>query len=198
SVIYSGKAAHASTPEKGENAITAFLADYSGSSRLLRSFQQYFQHGDTSGKGIFGENSRDFTCVLSLLKTVENSLTGGIDIRFPMNRTKAEVSGIICNLLEKNGFTIDSCEGSEPHYTNENSYFVKSLLRVYERVTGDKGYCITIGGGTYVHEIEGGVAFGAEFPDEDGHMHGADEYITIDNLLKNAEIIAEAIIEICS
>ncbi|MDE7226224.1 MAG: Sapep family Mn(2+)-dependent dipeptidase, partial [Ruminococcus sp.] len=172
-VVYNGKSAHASTPEKGDNAITAFLADYSGDSRLLKSFQQYFQHGDTSGSAIFGENSQDFTCVLSLLKTVENSLTGGIDIRFPMNRTKAEVSGIICDVLKKIGFTIDKCEGSEPHYTDENSDFVKSLLRVYERVTGDKGYCITIGGGTYVHEIEGGVAFGAQFPDEDGNMHGA-------------------------
>lgn len=195
---YSGKAAHASTPEKGENAITAFLADYCGKSRLLRGLQQSFQHGDVEGKRIFGENSHDFTCVLSLLKTVENRLTGGIDIRFPMNRTKAEVSGIICNVLEKNGFTVDSCDGSEPHYTDENSEFVQTLLRVYERVTGDKGRCITIGGGTYVHEIEGGVAFGAEFPNEDGNMHGADEYITVDNLLKNAEIMAEAIVELCS
>ena len=64
-------------------------------------------------------------------------------------------------------------------------------------VTGNKGHCITIGGGTYVHEIEGGVAFGAEFPNEDSNMHGADEFITEENLLKNAEIMAEAIIELC-
>ena len=124
-------------------------------------------------------------------------LKGGIDIRFPLDRTFDEISGIICKSLENAGFKIESCEGTEPHITDENSEFVQSLLRVYERVTGDKGYCIAIGGGTYVHEIEGGVAFGAEFPNENGNMHGADEFITDENLLKNAEIMAEAIIEIC-
>lgn len=82
-------------------------------------------------------------------------------------------TSIICGKLEAVGFRIDSCEGSEPHCTDENSEFVQSLLRVYERVTGDKGRCIAIGGGTYVHEIEGGVAFGAEFPNEDGNMHSS-------------------------
>ena len=75
---------------------------------------------------------------------------------------------------------------------------MQALLRVYERVTGDKGRCIAIGGGTYVHEIEGGVAFGAEFPDTDYHMHSPDEFITVSDLLKNAELMAEAIVELCS
>ncbi len=85
----------------------------------------------------------------------------------------------------------------EPHCTDENSEFVQGLLRVYERVTGDKAHCIAIGGGTYVHDIEGGVAFGAEFPNEDGRMHSPDEFITVANLLKNAEIMAEAMAELC-
>lgn len=137
------------------------------------------------------------TCVLSILYTENKRLHGGIDIRFPLNHRFSTISSIICGKLEAAGFRIDSYNGSEPHCTDENSEFVQSLLRVYERVTGDKGRCIAIGGGTYVHEIEGGVAFGAEFPNEDGNMHSADEFITVENLLKNAEIMAEAIIEIC-
>ena len=99
--------------------------------------------------------------------------------------------------LREIGFEIDRCDGSEPHYTEENSDFVRSLLRVYEKITGEKGYCITIGGGTYVHEIDGGVAFGATFPEEDCHIHGCGEFITEESLLKNAEIMAETIVEIC-
>lgn len=196
--FYEGKSAHASTPEKGENAITKFLAEHSKqfSNKLLCGLAALFPHNEFNGESIFGDIS-GITCVLSLLNTSENYLYGGIDIRFPLDRTKKEISEIICSKLESIGFKIDSCEGSEPHYTDENSEFVQSLLRVYERVTGDKGSCITIGGGTYVHEIEGGVAFGAEFPNEDGNMHGPDEFITEGNLLKNAEIMAEAIIEIC-
>lgn len=197
SEIYTGKSAHASTPEKGENVITKFLSLNGNAHELLHNLSTIFPHNEYDGKAIFGDNSQEITCVLSLLNTVENSLQGGIDIRFPLDRSKAEISEIICSKLEEIGFRIDSCEGTEPHYTDENSEFVKALLCVYERVTGEKGHCITIGGGTYVHEIDGGVAFGATFPNENCNIHGCNEFITEDSLLKNAEIMAEAIIEIC-
>jgi len=198
-----GKSAHASTPEKGENAITKFLDEYSREFKnpLLCGLARLFPHGETDGKscglGFSDEVSGKMTCVLSMLNTENGRLKGGIDIRFPLDRTLKEISTIICSSLESIGFKIDSCEGTEPHITDENSEFIQSLLRVYERVTGEKGHCIAIGGGTYVHEIEGGVAFGAEFPNEDGNMHSANEFVTEENLLKNAEIMAEAIIEIC-
>ncbi len=202
-ISYNGKSAHASTPEKGDNAITKFLDEYSRTYKnpLLCGLASLFPHGETDGKscglGFSDEISGKMTCVLSMLNTENGRLKGGIDIRFPLDRTLKEVSGIICRSLENVGFKIDSCEGTEPHVTDENSEFVQSLLRVYERVTGDKGHCIAIGGGTYVHEIDGGVAFGAEFPNEDGNMHGADEFVTEENLIRNAEIMAEAIIELC-
>ena len=199
--VYEGISAHASTPEKGENAITQFLDSYCGENMLINSLAELFRHGEFNGKscglGFRDDISGDMTCVFSMLNTENGRLYGGIDIRFPLDRKKAEISDIICEKLREAGFDIDSCEGVEPHCTNENSEFVQGLLRVYERVTGDKGRCIAIGGGTYVHEIEGGVAFGAEFPNEDGRMHSPDEFITSTNLLKNAEIMAEAMVELC-
>lgn len=201
-LIYRGKSAHASTPEKGENAITKFLEAVGEdiSESLIVELGKLFPHGTVDGSG-FGMGFSDdisgkMTCVITMLNTVENSLTGGIDIRFPLDRSKAEISEIVCGRLEAAGFRIESCDGTEPHLTSESSPFVQSLLKVYEKLTGEKGECLAIGGGTYVHEIEGGVAFGAEFPGEDGNMHGPDEFITEENLLKNAEIMAEAIIEI--
>lgn len=196
-----GVSAHASTPEKGENAITKLLSAGRIDCEPMNELKKLFPHGEFSGKscglGFSDDISGDMTCVLSMLNTEDGRLHGGIDIRFPLDRTKAEISDIICGRLSAAGFDIDSCEGVEPHCTDENSEFVQALLRVYERVTGDKGRCIAIGGGTYVHEIEGGVAFGAEFPNEDGHMHCPDEFITVENLLKNAEIMAEAMAELC-
>ncbi|MCR4862344.1 MAG: Sapep family Mn(2+)-dependent dipeptidase [Ruminococcus sp.] len=198
---YFGKSAHASTPEKGENAITKFLDIQRNLHPLLNNLSELFPHGEFNGRscglGFRDDISGDMTCVLSMLNARDGRLCGGIDIRFPLDRTKAEISGIICEKLRSAGFEIDSCEGVEPHCTDENSTFVQALLKTYERVTGKNGRCIAIGGGTYVHEIEGGVAFGAEFPGEDGHMHSPDEFITVGNLLKNAEIMAEAIAEIC-
>ncbi|MBR1592189.1 MAG: Sapep family Mn(2+)-dependent dipeptidase [Ruminococcus sp.] len=201
--FYEGKSAHASTPEKGENAITRFLAEYSREFKnpLLCGLAELFPHGEFNGKscglGFSDEISGEMTCVLSMLNTENGKLNGGIDIRFPLDRTKDEIIKILKEKLENAGFQICSYEGAEPHITDEKSPFVQSLLNVYERVTGEKGHCIAIGGGTYVHDIEGGVAFGAEFPNQDGNMHAADEFITLENLLKNAEIMAEAIIDIC-
>lgn len=200
-VLYEGKSAHASTPEKGENAITKFLSDYSGNSTAINTLKQNFQHNDFCGSAIFGDKSAETTCVLSLLKTVEKAeklyIEGGIDVRFSFSFTKEEMQEIICGKLKQGGITIDSVVAVAPHYTDENSDFVQSLIRVYEEVTGKKGGCITIGGGTYVHDIEGGVAFGAEYEGGSGNMHGADEFITEESLLLNAEIMAEAIKAIC-
>ena len=196
-----GVSAHASTPEKGENAITKFLTFNNYGVPMLKKLAELFPHGEFNGKscglGFSDPISGEMTCVLSILYTKEGRLHGGIDIRFPLDRKKAEISDIICGKLREAGFDIDSCEGVEPHCTDENSTFVQALLKTYERVTGEKGRCIAIGGGTYVHEIEGGVAFGAEFPGKDYHMHSPDEFITVGELLKNAELMAEAIIEIC-
>ena len=196
-----GVSAHASTPEKGDNAITKFLTFNNYGVPMLKKLAELFPHGEFNGKscglGFSDPISGEMTCVLSILYTKEGRLHGGIDIRFPLDRKKAEISDIICGKLREAGFDIDSCEGVEPHCTDENSTFVQALLKTYERVTGKKGRCIAIGGGTYVHEIEGGVAFGAEFPGKDYHMHSPDEFITVGELLKNAELMAEAIIEIC-
>lgn len=200
--IFRGVSAHASAPEKGENAITKFLAFHKGEDEILTALAELFPHGETDGRscglGFRDEVSGDMTCVLSMLNTDDrDTLHGAVDIRFPLDRTKAGISSIICGKLEDAGFTVDSCEGVEPHCTDGDSEFVKSLLSAYTEVTGDAGRCIAIGGGTYVHEIEGGVAFGAEFPGEDCNMHSPDEFITVENLLKNAEIMAEAIVRVC-
>ena len=64
----------------------------------------------------------------------------------------------------------------EPHYTPADSHLVSTLLKVYREHTGQEGRCISIGGGTYVHNIPGGVAFGMEREGYDigctGRMNG--------------------------
>ena len=85
-----------------------------------------------------------------------------------------------------------------PHEVDGNSPFVKTLLSIYEDYTGLKGECIAMGGGTYVHNIENGVAFGAVFPGTDTKMHGADEFVVIDELIASTKIFAQSIVELCN
>ena len=57
---------------------------------------------------------------------------------------------------------------------------------------------MAIGGGTYVHELKNGVAFGAILPGIDTHMHGADEFMDIDNIMTATKVFAEAIMNLCA
>ena len=199
--VFSGSPAHGSRPENGVNAITMFLERYSGENKLLGALAKLFPHGEYNGKscgmGFSDDVSGMMTCALTMLSTEDNRLTGGIDIRFPIDRTYADISGIIKTALENAGFTIDDCSGMEPHYVSADSDFIRTLLEVYEDVKGERGEPVSEGGITYVHNTPGGVAFGAEFPWENNNMHGIDEHISVETFKYNLNMYANAIARIC-
>ncbi len=204
-----GKAAHASQPEGGKNAITALFRllgslptdDVTGP--FFASLSELYRYGETNGQTIgikaSDEKSGALTFVLSKMNFENGEFSGEFDIRFPICESSASVREKMENTLATDGpgLTIAEWRGVEPHYTDENSEFVQTLLSVYNEITNRKAFCIAIGGGTYVHDIEGGVAFGAEFLGDDSRMHGADEFMTLDKLILNAKIFAEAILRIC-
>ncbi|MCD7804626.1 MAG: Sapep family Mn(2+)-dependent dipeptidase [Oscillospiraceae bacterium] len=202
-----GKSAHASMPSMGKNSVTALLellnklnlgGEIGGK---IKSLCELFPYGETNGKSIGidfkDEQSGELTCLLSILDYENGSLHGCNDIRLPVSFTVKNILDVYKPALEAKGFSTRDSMGMEPHYVPSDSPFVKTLLGVYEEVTGEKGECIAIGGGTYVHDIEGGVAFGAEIMGEDNHMHSADESIKISQLVLNAKMFALAILRVC-
>ncbi len=198
-----GTSAHASTPDLGDNALTCLLAILSKLNvcESVNSLATMFPYGETDGTsaGIKAsdEVSGSLTEVLSVLDYDGGEMNGWIDIRFPVCENVESVKTKLEATAKTLGLTINA-GGVEPHYVKSDSAFVQTLLGVYEEMTGEKGECIAIGGGTYVHHTEGGVAFGAEFPGEDNHMHGADEFMTVDSLLLNAKMFALALINVCN
>ena len=202
-----GVSAHASTPAAGDNALTALikllsLIDLDEPAKgLLSGLAREFPYKETDGRsaGVAARDgiSGELTLVLSVLDFDGENLGGAIDIRFPVCETAASVCNKLDAALKRAGFEASS-GGSEPHCVPSDSPFVKTLLGAYESVTGKKGECIAIGGGTYVHGIPGGVAFGCEVDGEDNRIHGADEFIRIDALVENAKIFAAAIAEVCN
>src|SRR5699024_11881884 len=93
----------------------------------------------------------------------------------------------------------ESCKLNEPHYVPADSPFIQTLLSAYEKYTGQKGKPLAIGGGIYTHHLKNGVAFGCKFSgSEDNHMHGNDEFVTIDELVLSAQIFAQVIVDLCA
>lgn len=206
-VTVMGKSAHASTPEEGKNAVTALfmllgaLPSDDGSAALFAELSQTFRYAETDGTSLgiqaSDEKSGTLTFVFSVFSFENGSFEGRFDIRFPISQTSAKIRTKFEKILAKTGLKIDEWTASEPHYVDENSEFVQTLLAVYTELTRKKGYCIAIGGGTYVHDVDGGVAFGAEFPGVESRMHGADEFIALEDMLLSSKIFAEAIWKLC-
>lgn len=201
-----GKGAHASTPESGRNALTALLTiisrlDKAGAYPQIAALAKLFPYGETDGASCGIKCSDDIsgetTTVLSVCECDGGNILCRQDIRFPVCESCAGIVQKLKDTAEKHGFSVTADMESEPHHVPADSEFIRTLLDVYEDATGEKGYTVAIGGGTYVHDTAGGVAFGAEFPGDENNMHGTDEFIRTDALLMNAKIYAEAIIRLC-
>ncbi len=83
------------------------------------------------------------------------------------------------------------------HKVAEDTPFIQTLLRCYQDYTRKTGRCVAIGGGTYVHSIPGGVAFGAGDEDFESHLHSANERAKVSALMTAAKIYAAVIAEVC-
>ncbi len=202
-VKYTGLSAHASTPHLGVNAITGLIEYLSkfDNSLAIQGLAKMFPHGDCNGNAlnIFAEDSLsgDVTSVLSIISMHNGRLLCKQDIRFPICTSKEHIIDTLASAMKEYSYSFEVTMAENPHHTDENSEFIKSLLNIYQEETGNTPYCQAIGGGTYVHNIDGGVAFGAEFPNEDNNMHGDDESVKLDSLMLNCKMFARAIVDIC-
>ncbi len=201
-----GRNAHASLPEEGVCGITALieilmslpLADC-GSTRALRAVHELFPHGDDRGRALgiamSDEISGELTCAFSLLSMNETELRGQFDGRVPICADEENCKKAAEKSFESHGFKAEG-EMEPPHHTPAGTPFINSLLECYESFTGLKGECLSMGGGTYVHHVEGGVAFGASMPGFDGCMHSQNEKFCIRDMLTTAKIYAAVIAEL--
>lgn len=204
-----GISTHASTPWDGNNAVTGLIKavvclPLAGSTgiKTLKGLSEIFPHNDYYGEAAGVAQKDEVSGVLTLgTNMVEygtTGLIGKIDCRAPICATKENMLDVLSARLSAAGITVaPESQMTPPHHVPAEKPFVQTLLSCYEQVMGEKGYCMAIGGGTYAHRLENGVAFGCMKLGIDYHMHGADEYLIIDDMVKSAELFALAIAEIC-
>lgn len=203
-----GTGSHAAFPQGGNNAITGLialllalpLAD-GGAKDALAGLNALLPHGDWKGRalGIAQEEpvAGPLTVAFSLLEVTDTGLKGSFDSRTPLCASEDNCLKVARAAFESRGFTFEGVQ-TAPHHTPADSDFVKTLLRRYEQYTGVKGECLSTGGGTYVHDIPGGVAFGCTMPGFDTHLHGADERVKVEDLMLSAKMFAHIIADLCA
>ena len=178
------------------------LADC-GSTKAVLALHTLFPFGDNRGKalGIAQEDAESgpLTLNFALLTLTETGFTAKFDVRFPICATEETCKKACEAAFAGYGISVTGDpDMTTVHCVPRDSELVQTLLRCYADYTGvENPQPIAIGGGTYVHDIPGGVAFGCDFPGFDPKMHAADEQASIPNLLLSCKIFTQAIAELC-
>lgn len=194
-----GTAAHASTPELGENAIDMlvdFLAENGVGTPDEKAFLALMQklHGKTDGSGL-GINCADehfgpLSAAGSVVRLEDGHLRQTIDFRYPTTTSAERIVSCISKLAAEVDATFSMGHDKPPFLMSPDSPAVRALLDSYREVTGDNRQPSTSKGGTYAREFSNAVSFGPEKPWEEspawaGGMHGPDEAVS-EALLKQA------------
>lgn len=192
-----GTAEHASTPDKGDNALwktLGFLAACNDAicTECLPKIYEYLCAKDAAQRlGVYVDDPKSgvTTMCLSQAELDGDTLKLLIDFRLPLGVTADFVAQ---KLEEKTGCVATVRDYHENLYIAEDAPLITALLEVYRGLTGDMTPPLQVGGGTYARELPNAVAFGCTPLNIDINMHRADENFPVRQLFKNYEIYLAA------
>lgn len=191
-----GKSAHGSHPEQGENALIALLSKLSFADDNLKAIYEAFRYSDGMGVGlkISDNESGALTLNLGCASTQDGFIKFELDVRHPISRDKDEITAALNKIIP-----VKVTQGFYhlPLYVPRDNFLVTTLIEAYNEVTGENAEPISIGGGTYARVLPLGVAFGPCFPNGNGGMHCADEFMSVVDFNKMIDIYYLALKKIC-
>lgn len=195
-----GLDAHASIPEDGLNSMQAAftvldLLGLPGEDGEMVSVMH-----KALGMGMHGENMgldiEDASGRLTLNPGVidwngEGIVDFKIDVRHPTSLDKEEVKAKQEAAL---GMKVTHEHAQDGLFVPADSELVSKLMKVYEDRTGEHLEPLRIGGGTYARAFKNAVAFGPEIPGHPAPIHMPNEFISIEDLMFDAHMIADAML----
>lgn len=201
-----GESAHGSLPQLGRNGIMqlfAFLGILELGINDVSEFIEFINknigmeiHGESFGICLEDKDSGKLSFNVGVVSMDENSATITLNLRYPVTKQLEDMMNPFNNKIEGTGIRVEKFVHQGPLYFSPDSPIIKALQKVYSEQTGEEAKLVSIGGGTYAKEMPNTVAFGPMFPGEEDTIHKPNEYITIDNLIKNAKIYAHALYEL--
>lgn len=200
-----GKAAHATLPELGENAVGRLLillqaAEISGGAGKFVRFlaDKIGVEADGCSLGIKASHSHCGALTVNMAKISgdEHSITVTCGIYIPAETISFDK---VCAALEQSfsaaGGSFEPFAKTAPLYYSPEHPLIKTLQRGYHNATGKEPYLVSMCGGTYSKRMPNMVPYGATFENEDDRAHGANERLLITNLMESTRLMAYAILE---
>lgn len=199
-----GKAAHASVPEMGHNAIVDAL-------NVLRHIvidpkikALYRTFIDAYGVGFDGNFNHpvmgDLTSGLHVLRIENGQLYGEVDVRYPLGVDSEQLTEHLQSLLNDIEVTLDY--DARALLTDLGNPFIRECIRVYQEYTGDiESKPLISGGVTYAKMYDGVcVPYGIKDPRSSTPMlaHQKDEYIEVKYLRDVLNMMIDAMIAIAN
>lgn len=197
-ITVSGKAAHASTPEEGINAISHTVEALYQAGFNDEFVNAYHQHVGTDYYGIsLGIDVSDeygrLTSNLGVISKKDNEITVTIDIRFPVTLTHQDLANKLVS--NGNGF-IKDVGGVDPLFFPLDHPMIQAMLEAYYEVTKSDLKPLTMGGGTYARTMNNIVAFGCDTQQYNWHIHDDNEFVTLESLQTQVEVYTKALINL--
>lgn len=205
-VFIDGKAAHASSPERGINSILGmylFLNEILEEDDSLKKFAKFMSNyvGETTdGKllGIESENKEtgDLTISAGITKRIDDFISVKFNIRYPVSTTEKILDETLGKRAKENRVIFFKENHNPTLYFSKDSVLVKTLQDTYREITGRDEEPAALGGGTYAKLMPNTVAFGPNYKEFKGNPHSFDECMDLNMLKIGIEIYAKAVLRL--
>ncbi len=199
----SGKAAHASTPEAGLNAATHLIRILAANfgQIVLGSLCSFLDDaigletdGSALGISCSDKPSGALTVNVGRVEINDNICKAFLDVRYPVTADSSEIVNRIRERASYDGLRARVINHELPLFMEENAPVIALLRKAYQTVCGEPPALYATGGGTYARTLQNrGVAFGPAFPDDEVHIHDADESISVEHFRLHTAICTEAL-----
>jgi len=203
-----GTAAHASTPERGDNAILELIRVLKDSgllegdahtavSRLCQCFTDHYG----SGLRINHEDrlSGKTTCVPSVIRMHGGVIRLTINVRSAITQRGDMLLAFLKKRSEKLGLRVADVDFSPGRCDDPKDPIISMLSDTCQSLLGSQYKPYATGGGTHSRCFPRSVPFGPGIPGEKGKFgqpHGADEAVCIDHLISAVKVYAAALIRL--
>lgn len=196
-----GKAAHATTPHQGVNAITRMMLKLKERrdirSPLVDFYTKYLGdtlHGEALGCPLEDQESGKLTITAGMIRTTETEMVLSLDVRYPVTCQARQVMEPLQRALQAYpSFWVSVEKDNAPVFSGQQDLVLSTLLEAYRDVTQDPAAPVVIGGGTYARTIKHIVGYGPAFPNTDHTEHKPDEYILEKDFYQLRKIYSRAL-----